>query len=184
MGSRSRFSAWSRKRSRDHGEQRVCSLRLFPSSTDGTSLSCRIKGTIEMRFFVSQPAAYRLLVAHNLITSHAYLMVKKADCFYTQRPRLDKMSQTDFYPFRKHRPGLARQCRLPPAGQPPMLPDHRDLLSGSGVRRFPFCSRAIIFGNISLNGILPSDPAERCQNIPIDKARRWGRKSKLADIFS
>jgi hypothetical protein len=43
---------------------------------------------------------YRLLEAHGLITSPAYVVIKAADRFHTQTARPNEMWQTDFTYFK------------------------------------------------------------------------------------
>ncbi len=52
--------------------------------------------TDERRYFVSEATVYRLLKAHDLITSPAYVVIKAADRFHTQTTRPNEMWQTDF----------------------------------------------------------------------------------------
>lgn len=40
--------------------------------------------TDEQRYFVSEAKVYRLLKAHDLITSPAYIVIKAADQFHTE----------------------------------------------------------------------------------------------------
>ncbi len=49
---------------------------------------------------MSEATGYRLLKAHDLIASPAYVMIKAADRFYTQARRLNEMWQTDFTYFK------------------------------------------------------------------------------------
>ena len=52
--------------------------------------------TDEQRYFVSEATVYRLLKAHDLITSPAYVVIKAADRFHIQTTRINEMWQTDF----------------------------------------------------------------------------------------
>ena len=52
------------------------------------------------RYFVSEATVYRLLKAHDLITSPAYVVIKAADRFHTQTTRPNEMWQTDFTYFK------------------------------------------------------------------------------------
>jgi putative transposase len=45
---------------------------------------------------VSDATVYRLLKAHDLITSPAYLLIKAAHGFHTQTTRVNEMWQADF----------------------------------------------------------------------------------------
>jgi len=51
-------------------------------------------------YFVSEASVYRLLKAHDLITSPAYTVIKAADRFHTQTTRINEMWQTDFTYFK------------------------------------------------------------------------------------
>ena len=54
---------------------------------DATNLSPRelaVRFTDEKRYFVSESTVYRLLKAHDLITSPAYVVIKAADQFHTK----------------------------------------------------------------------------------------------------
>ena len=48
------------------------------------------------RYFVSEASVYRLLAAHDLITSPAFVVVKAADEFHTKTTAPDQLWQTDF----------------------------------------------------------------------------------------
>jgi putative transposase len=56
--------------------------------------------TDEQRYFVSEATVYRLLKAHDLITSPAYIVIKAADRFHTPTVRPNEMWQTDFTYFK------------------------------------------------------------------------------------
>ncbi len=47
-------------------------------------------------YFVSEASVYRLLKAHDLITSPAFIVVKAADEFHTKTTAPDQLWQTDF----------------------------------------------------------------------------------------
>ena len=69
---------------------------------DATNLSPRelaVRFTDEKRYFVSESTVYRLLKAHDLITSPAYVVIKAADQFHTKTTRPNEMWQTDFTYF-------------------------------------------------------------------------------------
>lgn len=51
-------------------------------------------------YFVSESSVYRLLKAHDLITSPAYVVIKAADAFHTKTTRTNEMWQTDFTYFK------------------------------------------------------------------------------------
>jgi hypothetical protein len=50
---------------------------------------------------VSEATIYRLLKAHDLITSPAYVVIKAADQFHTKTTRPNEMWQTDFTYFKR-----------------------------------------------------------------------------------
>jgi hypothetical protein len=52
--------------------------------------------TDEKRYFVSESSVYRLLKAHDLITSRAYLVIKAANEFRDKTTAINQMWQTDF----------------------------------------------------------------------------------------
>ena len=55
-----------------------------------------VRFTDETRYFVSEASVYRLLKAHDLITSPAYVVIKAANQFHTRTVRPNQMWQTDF----------------------------------------------------------------------------------------
>jgi transposase InsO family protein len=59
-----------------------------------------VRFTDEHQYFVSEATVYRLLKAHDLITSPAYVVVKAADQFHTKTTRPNEMWQTDFTYFK------------------------------------------------------------------------------------
>jgi putative transposase len=68
-----------------------------------TELSPRelaVRFTDEKRYFVSEATVYRLLKAHDLITSPAFIVIKAADAFHTKTTRPNEMWQTDFTYFK------------------------------------------------------------------------------------
>ena len=76
-----------------------------------------VRFTNKRRYFVSEVTVYRLLKAHDLITSPAYLVIKAADQFHTQTTRINEMWQTEnaaermcsrrtLHLFQDHRMGL------------------------------------------------------------------------------
>ncbi len=59
-----------------------------------------VQFTDQKRYFVSEASVYRLLKAHDLITSPAYVVIKAADAFHTKTVRPNEMWQTDFTYFK------------------------------------------------------------------------------------
>jgi putative transposase len=55
-----------------------------------------VRYTDEKRYFVSEATVYRLLKAHDLITSPAFVVIKAADEFKDKTTRPNEMWQTDF----------------------------------------------------------------------------------------
>jgi putative transposase len=76
----------------------VIELALEQSELSPRELAVRF--TDEKRYFVSEPTVYRLLKAHDLITSPAFVVVKAAAEFHTKTTRPDEMWQTDFTYFK------------------------------------------------------------------------------------
>jgi putative transposase len=59
-----------------------------------------VRFTDEKGYFISEASVYRLLKAHDLITSPAYVVIKAADQFHTKTNRPNQMWQTDFTYFK------------------------------------------------------------------------------------
>ena len=95
-----RPSAPSRVWNRIPGDihDQIIELALEQSELSPRELAVRF--TDEKRYFVSEATVYRLLKAHDLITSPAYVVIKAADCFHTQTTRPNEMWQTDFTYFK------------------------------------------------------------------------------------
>ena len=77
--------------------------QIIELALEQTELSPRelaVRFTDEKRYFVSEASVYRLLKAHDLITSPAYVVIKAADRFHTQTTRPNEMWQTDFTYFK------------------------------------------------------------------------------------
>jgi transposase-like protein len=85
--------------------------QIVEMALDQTELSPRelaVRFTDEKRYFVSEATVYRLLKAHDLITSPAYVVIKAAEAFHTKTTRPNEMWQTDFTYCapRAHMPGM------------------------------------------------------------------------------
>jgi putative transposase len=95
-----RPSAPSRVWNRLPGEihDQIIELALERSELSPRELAVRF--TDEKSYFVSEATVYRLLKAHDLITSPAYVVIKAADRFHTQTTRPNEMWQTDFTYFK------------------------------------------------------------------------------------
>jgi transposase InsO family protein len=87
---------WNRIPSHIHDQ--IIELALEQSELSPRELAVRF--TDEKRYFVSEATVYRLLKAHDLITSPAYVVIKAADRFHTQTTRPNEMWQTDFTYFK------------------------------------------------------------------------------------
>jgi putative transposase len=77
--------------------------QIVEMALETTELSPRelaVRFTDEKRYFVSEATVYRLLKAHDLITSPAYVVIKAADAFHTKTTRPNEMWQTDFTYFK------------------------------------------------------------------------------------
>ena len=79
-------------------QDQIIELALEQSELSPRELAVRF--TDEQRYFVSEATVYRLLKAHDLITSPAYVVIKAADRFHTQTTRPNEMWQTDFTYFK------------------------------------------------------------------------------------
>ena len=95
-----RPSAPSRVWNRIPGDihNQIIQLALEQSELSPRELAVRF--TDEKRYFVSEATVYRLLKAHDLITSPAYVVIKASDRFHTQTIRPNEMWQTDFTYFK------------------------------------------------------------------------------------
>lgn len=76
----------------------IIELALEQSELSPRELAVRF--TDEKRYFVSEASVYRLLKAHDLITSPAYVVIKAAETFHTKTVRPNEMWQTDFTYFK------------------------------------------------------------------------------------
>jgi transposase InsO family protein len=77
--------------------------QIIELALDQSELSPRelaVRFTDEKRYFVSEATVYRLLKAHDLIASPAYVVIKAADAFHTKTTRPNEMWQTDFTYFK------------------------------------------------------------------------------------
>ena len=75
-------------------------LDMALERTDLSPRELAVTFTDEQRYFVSEASVYRLLKAHDLITSPAYVVVKAAGEFHTKTTRPNEMWQTDFTYFK------------------------------------------------------------------------------------
>jgi len=56
--------------------------------------------TDEHKYFISESSVYRILKAHDLITSPAYILLSASDTFHTPTKRINELWQTDFTYFK------------------------------------------------------------------------------------
>jgi transposase InsO family protein len=64
--------------------------------TDLSPRELAVKFTDTKGYFVSESSVYRLLKAHDLITSPAFVVIKAADAFKDQTTAPNQLWQTDF----------------------------------------------------------------------------------------
>ena len=76
----------------DHVRDQIIEMALDHGDLSPRELAVRF--TDERRYFVSEATVYRLLKAHDLITSPAYVVIKAADRFHTPTTRVNEMWQT------------------------------------------------------------------------------------------
>ena len=79
-------------------QSQIIELALEQSELSPRELAVRF--TDEKHYFVSEASVYRLLKAHDLITSPAFVVIKAADRFHTPTTRPNQMWQTDFTYFK------------------------------------------------------------------------------------
>ena len=73
--------------------------RLLALALEAPELSARelaIRFTDQEKYFVSEASVYRLLKAHDLITSPAFIVIKAAEAFTEQTTAPNQLWQTDF----------------------------------------------------------------------------------------
>jgi putative transposase len=85
-------------RIQDHIQQHIVDLTLEQPDLSPRQLAVRF--TDERNYFISETSVYRLLKAHDLITSPAYVVIKAANKFHTKTSRPNQMWQTDFTYFK------------------------------------------------------------------------------------
>ena len=79
-------------------QRQIVEMALEHSDLSPRELAVRF--TDERHYFVSEASVYRLLKAHDLITSPAYTVIKAADEFRNKTTRPNEMWQTDFTYFK------------------------------------------------------------------------------------
>jgi hypothetical protein len=105
----------------DAVRRQIVDLALEEPELSPRKLAVRFTET--QRYFVSEASVYRLLVAHDLVTSPAFAIIKAADEFHEKTTRPNQLWQTDFTdlkdePLARHWSG--RQWRM--AGDGSTLP--------------------------------------------------------------
>ena len=78
----------------DAQRERIIDQALAEPELSPRELAVRFTET--ERYFVSEASVYRLLKAHDLITSPAFIVVKAADEFHTKTTAPNQLWQTDF----------------------------------------------------------------------------------------
>jgi len=78
----------------DDVRQRIVDMALDEPELSPRELAVRFTDT--QRYFVSEASVYRLLKAHDLITSPAFVVIKAADEFRDKTTAINQMWQTDF----------------------------------------------------------------------------------------
>ncbi|GLK82759.1 hypothetical protein GCM10017653_08280 [Ancylobacter defluvii] len=71
-------------------------VELALRETDLSPRELAVRFTDEKRYFVSEASVYRLLKAHDLITSPAYIVIKAASEFKDKTTAPNQLWQTDF----------------------------------------------------------------------------------------
>ena len=56
--------------------------------------------TDDYKYFISESSVYRILKAHDLITSPAYILLSASDAFHRPTKRINELWQTDFTYFK------------------------------------------------------------------------------------
>jgi putative transposase len=79
-------------------QSQIVDMALEQSELSPRELAVRF--TDEKRYFVSEATVYRLLKAHDLITSPAFVVIKAADEFKDKTTAPNQMWQTDFTYFK------------------------------------------------------------------------------------
>ena len=80
--------------SRDNVRRQIIDLALEAPELSPRELAVRF--TDEKQYFVSESSVYRLLKAHDLVTSPAYAVIKAADEFKDKTTAINQLWQTDF----------------------------------------------------------------------------------------
>jgi transposase InsO family protein len=73
---------------------RIVQIALDRTDLSPRELACHF--TDEYRYFVSESSVYRILKAHDLITSPAYILLSASDAFKNPTRQINELWQTDF----------------------------------------------------------------------------------------
>ena len=79
-------------------KEQVVQQALELTELSPRELACRITDTKE--YFISESSVYRILKAHDLITSPAYILMQAGDSFKNPTRRIHELWQTDFTYFK------------------------------------------------------------------------------------
>jgi transposase-like protein len=91
-----RNSRPSRVWNRIPDDERARIVRLALDEPELSPRELAVRFTDTERYFVSEASVYRLLKAHDLITSPAFIVVKAADAFKDKTTAPNQLWQTDF----------------------------------------------------------------------------------------
>jgi len=86
----------------DTVRKQVVDLALEEPELSPRELAVRFTDT--QRYFVSEASVYRVLKAHDLITSPAFVVIKAAEEFHEKTVRPNQLWQTDFTYLKLHLP--------------------------------------------------------------------------------
>ena len=82
----------------DEMRERIVAMALDVPELSPRELATRFTDT--ENYFVSESSVYRLLKAHDLITSPAFIVIKAADEFKDKTTAINQLWQTDFTYFK------------------------------------------------------------------------------------
>ena len=82
------------------GEHYDAMLKLALDKPELSPRELAVNYTDEQAYFVSESTVYRLLKAHDLITSPAYILMSASDKFQHSTTRVNELWQTDFTYFK------------------------------------------------------------------------------------
>ncbi len=82
----------------DEVKKQVVEIALEQTELSPRELACRI--TDIQGYFISESSVYRILKAHDLVTSPAYILMQAGDSFKNPTRQIHELWQTDFTYFR------------------------------------------------------------------------------------